>query len=67
MDAFTNGLVLSALICFWIGEAEKVVRVPFGGNTYTNTTDTVTISLNDYINTPVTMPEVILNDEVEEF
>lgn len=23
MDAFTNGLVLSALICFWIGEAVR--------------------------------------------
>lgn len=49
----------------WTGEAEEVVRVPFGGNTYTNTTDTVTISLNDYINTPVTMPEVTLNGGVD--
>ena len=31
----------------WTGEREEVVRVPFGGNTTTNTTDTATISLND--------------------
>lgn len=49
----------------WTGDAEKVVRVPFDGNVYTNTTDTVTISLNDYINTPVTAPEATLNGGVD--
>lgn len=43
----------------WTSEREEVVRVPFGGNTYTNTTDTVTISLNDYIN--ITATEATLN------
>lgn len=47
----------------WTGEREEVVRVPFGGNTYTNTTDTETISLNDYINTTTT--EVTLNGGVD--
>lgn len=45
----------------WTGEREEVVRVPFGGNTYTNGTDTVTISSNDYIKAPVTIPEVAWN------
>lgn len=45
----------------WTGDAEKVVRVPFGGNTTTNTIDTATISLNDYINPNTTASEAILN------
>lgn len=44
----------------WTGEAEEVVRVPFGGNTYTNTT---TISLNDQINT--TKTDATLNRRVD--
>lgn len=43
----------------WTGEREEVVRVPFGGNTYMNTT----ISLNDYINTTTT--DATLNGEVD--
>lgn len=45
----------------WTGEREEVVRVPFDENTYTNTTDTITISSNDYVKKPVTIPEVTLN------
>lgn len=44
----------------WTGEAEEVVRVPFGGNTYT---DTTTINLRDYINT--TSTHVTLNGRVD--
>lgn len=47
----------------WTGEPEEVVRVPFGGNTYTNTTDTVIINLKDYINTTTT--DVTLNGGVD--
>lgn len=44
----------------WTGEPEEVMRVPFGGNTYTNTT-----SLNDYINTTTT--DATLNGGVEAY
>lgn len=49
----------------WTGEAEEVVRVPFCENTYMNTTNTATISLNDYINLNTTAPEATLNGGVD--
>ena len=49
----------------WTGEREEVVRVPFGGYACTNRIDETSISLNDYINTDTTMPEVTLNGGVD--